>query len=210
MKIFLAISGVFALSAFSASSVIDLATGLDGSGNVLASGGLQDANWIVSNANNYDDPNKAFTVFPGNNDWYGGWLANGPKSDWIAAAFDNSNNGSFTASRVFKLTAQEAANATFSNAAWSLDDAGSIVLNGVVQDSLGAGNWGGLHSVSLNAGLLHAGNNILEIRITDSDNFLEAVRFEGTLNTNPTPEPATMAILGLGIAAVARRRKATK
>lgn len=62
------------ISQASASLIVNLATGLDGSGNVQTAGDSVDANWI------YNDPaaspmtGSAKVVAPNYADWYGSWF----------------------------------------------------------------------------------------------------------------------------------------
>ena len=196
------------LSSFAAhADIIDVATGLDATNTLLASGGLADAHWMVNSA-------PAQSVYPNNADWYGGWLANGPASDWIALNANVTNNGPapYTFSRTFDLTGYDVSTASL-NGAWTIDDGGTISLNGNVLDSQGSGGWGSLHGISAANSLFLPGLNTLSITLTDSDQFLEAVRMEGSVNVSPAavPEPGSVALLvGLGITGagfLARRRK---
>ena len=58
---------------------INVATGQDASGAIQTAGDLPDANWTVTNADNYRHAPIAYTVAPGEPDWSAPyWFANGP------------------------------------------------------------------------------------------------------------------------------------
>jgi|SRR5579862_9047382 len=206
--------GVLIVAASQArADVINLATGLDSSGNVWATGDGLDANWAVTSADDPENYGSGYTVFPNNADWYGGWVANSTTSDWIAGNPNVTANGPLTATRTFSLDASQLAGATFADTAWTLDDGGTLTLNGHQLDALSGGNWGSLHSITIDPSFLIAGTNTLTMQITDTDNFLEGERFEGTLTVQGrvlTPEPVTMSLGFAGIALFARRRARAK
>ena len=85
--------------------VMNLSTGLDASGNLITTGGVNDANWTVNDTSH--DPGvttPAKVVTPSNADWYSGWVANGPNSDWIAWDPNTSANGLGIYTRTFNLS----------------------------------------------------------------------------------------------------------
>ena len=167
---------------------INLGTGLDSAGHVVTAGNQLDANWKVTHATKPKHEGSGYSVFPGNADWYPGWLVNGPRSAWIAGNPDDANgNGKLVATRTFTLAANQAAAGTFSGTAATLDDSGTVLLNGKQIASIGDSNWGALQPITVPPGSLVPGVNTLEIRIDASDTYLEAVRFEGTLTVPPPP-----------------------
>ena len=166
----------------------NLATGQDANGVIQTSGDLADAHWTVSNADNYKQAPIAFTVAPGDADWFPGtgqnnpgWFANGPNSSWIAADPDNTNNGRVSYTITFDLTGYNPADALLQGGQFSIDDQGVVLLNGHQLGSVGGGGWTSFHSLSNGAGDFVAGVNTLVIETTASDDFLEAARFEGTV-----------------------------
>ena len=188
---------------------INLATGLDSAYTLLGSGGLSDAHWNVDQVTGAPAP--AQSVYPNNADWYGGWLANGPGSTWIARNASTSANGLGVYTRTFDLTGVNLSTA-FIQGSWAIDDSGTLNLNGHLIASLGSGAWGVLTAFSVvNPTFFNQGMNTLTIQITNTDNFLEAVRLEGTVTASASvPEPATLCAGGLGALAlvlVARRRR---
>ncbi len=192
---------------------MNLSTGLDSGGNLITTGGGCDANWVQTAG-----PAPACAggngqvVTPANADWFGGWLADGPNSDWITSDVNSTANGSPlpTYQIQFFLGDLVGASITFS---WAIDDQGTISLNGNNIGTLGSGAWGGLTPIAANASsFLVAGLNTLTISMTDSDNFLEGVRFEGSVSGSVgIPEPATVTTLLVGIGTLMlrfRRRRA--
>jgi hypothetical protein len=152
---------------------INLSTGLDSSGKLLATGGQPDAHWTVQQANG--TTTAAQTVFPNNPDWYNGWPANGPNSDWIARDASTSRQGTtpYTFTRTFDLTGYDLSTVVLAGA-WNVDDTGTLAVNGHVIDTQG-NPWGGgrfpTFLVAAASGFLNQGVNTLTITITASDNF---------------------------------------
>ena len=115
---------------------LNVATGLDNNYNLITQDGGYDAHWTVQQANDQYTP--AQVVMPGDADWYGGWLPNGPNSNWIARnAFNCCNGGgSYTFSTTFYAADPSAASIT---GAWAIDDGGVLQLNGQTIDTQGSG-----------------------------------------------------------------------
>ena len=159
---------------------LNLSTGLDASNNLIGTNGSNDAHWTVDQASGGTGP--AQIVTSSGADWAGLWLADGPNSDWIARNANIVNNGAapYTLYRTFNLTGYNLSSVSISGG-WTIDDGGTLSLNGNQLASLGSSNWGTLNSFSVPAGspFLNQGVNTLTITITDSDEFLEAVRLEG-------------------------------
>ena len=89
-----------------------------------------------------------------------------------------------------------------------------MALNGHVIAALGDGNWGTLNSFSVAAGsgFFNQGTNTLVMTITDTDDFLEGVRMDGTLvgTASTVPEPGSLRFLvagAIGFLVYARRKR---
>ncbi len=198
----------------SADVIVNIATGLDGSGNVQTAGDAVDANWTYSDPAASPATGSAEVVSSGNVDWYGGWLANGPNSSWIAPNPDTTANGPapYTFSETFDLTGYDLSTVSIVGGGFTIDDAGTLDLNGNILDSLGNGNWGSLSLFTTAVSDFVQGINTLTITMTSDDNYLEGVRVEGTVQGTlaSTPEPATWVLFGVGgvaILTMARGRK---
>lgn len=191
---------------------INLSTGQDSTGAIYADGGETDANWTSTVDPTYDPTGAAQTVFPGNADWFGGWVANNSSSDWIARNASVTNNGPAPYSFDYTFNLADTTGASISGS-WTIDDQGTLTLNGNLVSSLGNGEWGGLTAFSdSSASDFVTGLNTLEITISSDDEYLEGVDLTGTLNgdlaTPGTPEPATWLLMagGLGLGALGKLR----
>jgi hypothetical protein len=165
---------------------VDLSTGLDSSGNIQHKGGSLDANWTVTGAVNPLNAPNAYVVSPSDADWWHGsgnvpWLGNGPYSSWIAAnPFDAHGNGSMTFTDTFNVATPSTA--TIIGGAWTIDDHGTLSLNGHVLSSLpGDDPWNHLHAFSTTASDFVAGSNTLTMQMTSTDFFEEGARLRGWL-----------------------------
>ncbi|MEO8926296.1 MAG: hypothetical protein ABI306_03955, partial [Caulobacteraceae bacterium] len=168
---------------------INLATGQDASGAIQTAGNLADANWSVTNADNYRMAPIAYTVAPGQADWSPFWFANGPNSSWIAAAPDAGDNGNMTFTFKFDLTGYNPADATLSGGQVAVDDQGTVSLNGHSLGVAPQGQWESLHPISNGAGDFVAGWNTLVIQVVGADQIAEAARLEGTIVDTVTTNP---------------------
>jgi hypothetical protein len=141
-----ALVGLTAASAASGAKAqyIDLSTGLDALGNIQHKGGSLDANWTVTGAVNPLNPPNAYVVAPGDADWgytYGGWIHNGAYSSWIAAnPFDAHGNGLMTFTDTFNVATPSTA--IIIGGAWTIDDQGTLSLNGHLLSTVNGGGGG--------------------------------------------------------------------
>jgi uncharacterized delta-60 repeat protein len=168
--------GVFALARYIALK----SKAIPPTGFGLTNAGDPDPNWTVNGK-------PAQLLTPSAANWYGGWLANGPNSNWIGVTASNPSNGPapYTFQVQFNLSSFNFSTVSLSGQ-WSVDDAGALKVNGHQIASLSGGNWGRLNPFALAAGsgYLNQGLNTLEITMTQTDNYLEGVRLEGVIVDN--------------------------
>ena len=165
-------------------ATINVSTGLNSSGNLLNTSGALDANWTV------DQPAggtaAAQVVTSSSADWYSGWSADGPNSDWVAvnAATAVQPAAPYNFYRTFDLTGYNlftvSLNATIYN-----DDSASVTLNGHQLYSSGNNYSGTFISVSGTSGDFNPGLNTLITTMTSSDRNLDAVRLDGSVTVTP-------------------------
>lgn len=189
---------------------INFATGQNESGTVQGTGGALDANWTLSNGD------KAKVVSSSSADWWYDWIANSTTSSWIAPNPDSytDNGGTYTLTYSFDLTGYDLSTAQFTGGMWSVDNIGTISINGTVISSLTDYNtWTNfqiLNSYSLPVSNLITGINMLTITSIGGQYFHEAARLEGMLTiseTTPVPEPATAFMFSIGIVSLAGLKK---
>ena len=159
--------------------VRDISTGLG-----INSGAMPDTMWQVDQVGGGEAP--AQTVFPGNGDWSSAWAANNPpNSSWIARDANSCCSGSvpYTFTTSFYV---DNANIASISGSWTIDDQGTLALNGRIIDALGSGSSGSLHAFSAAGNSFFVpGLNILTITITASNHVHEGVRLQGSV-TNAT------------------------
>jgi hypothetical protein len=191
---------------------LNLSTGQDGSGGVWSTGGMTDAYWTATTDPTFDPSGAAQTVFPGDADWFGGWVPDNPVpggSDWIGRNASVSDNGPAPYSFNYTFDLADTTGASISGG-WAIDDQGTLALNGNVIGSLSPGAWGALTAFSdSNASDFNVGLNTLTITITEDDRFLEGVNLNGTLTgdlASGTPEPSSWFLLASALGVVFFRK----
>lgn len=204
-----ALIGILCLAAGSAhAGLYNVSTGLDASDNVILTGNVNDAHWTVDQPSGGIAParvdNSPFPGFAGFS-----WLADGPNSSWITIDPNNVGNAPvipYTYYRQFTLTAAQVPLA-YLTGVWGIDDQGEVRLNGnLLSTSAGDYNMATPVGAAAGSGLFVAGVNTLTITMTASDNFLEAVRLQGTVSLVPEPSSLALALSGIAFAVVVRHR----
>ena len=207
-------SGVLATNP--AYAAVNLATGLDSSGNLQYAGNSLDANWQVTGAVNPISPPNAYVVGDDSADsGFPLWPPNGPNSSWIAANPDDPRgNGLMTFTRSFVVS--DPSTAAIVGGSWAIDDLGALTLNGNILAFLGAGRDPAyaLYPFTTVPSNFVVGVNTLTIEITATDYWVEGARLQGVLTEGITavPEPSTWAAMlagfaGLGFVVYHQRRR---
>jgi hypothetical protein len=178
---------------------LNVSTGLDASGNLITTSGTADAHWSyvattgASGESNFlypgDASSDAYTgalevVAPGAADWSSGWVANGPNSSWIAI---NPNSGSGNTygfySTSFNLTSPLSAHVCLTGY-MSHDDSGLLAVNGTAIMSDQGYTGGSLSPINIDiTGNVTAGTNYLTFGFGSTDNWLEGMRLQATIQT---------------------------
>lgn len=190
-----------------ADTIANVSTGLDATNTLITTGGTADAHWIVQESAGGTGAAQVVEAPENpNNDWYVGWVADGPDSAWIARDASVVDNGPapYTFSTTFDLSGYDPTTAALSGS-WAVDDAGTLMLNGHQLGTLASGAWGALTSFSASSPDFISGVNTLSITITSGDDFLEGARLQGAVTASPldpppsVPEPGSFALLGTGL-----------
>jgi hypothetical protein len=183
-------------------------TGVDGSGNALATDGLADPHYSITNSNIGAPINSPAVTYA-----HPAYALNDGNSRWISNSGTGSpGNGFVDFTLTFDLTGLNAATAQISGS-WGADNFGTIFLNGV-NTGITNGNFGFLSPFAINSGFAN-GINTLTFQIQDFGPPLafRVDNISGTADalTAAVPEPSTWAMMILGFAGVgfiAYRRKA--
>ena len=199
-------------------------------GNGSTTDGYADPNWtytLVNNAGNGPPSGSSaalvlanypvdFCRFPCGGT-FGDWVPNSTAGAWISdntsspqSGYNSANNGgSESYSTTFSMAGLNPTTAQISGA-WTIDDAGELLLNGNIISTLGDGNWGSLFSFAAPSSDFVVGANTLTVVLTAADDDWEGTQVQIISATAaPVPEPVSLAMFGTGLACLKllRRRR---
>jgi hypothetical protein len=209
----LVFAAVMAMATLSAAPVNIFGTGVDGFGNPLPDGSIDPNYSIISSPLGAIDAivinSGGFPITPGP------WAPNGG-SKWIGPQADQSvgnTPGEYIYRTIFDLSGFDLATVVLSGS-WTSDNDSSIRINGVaVGPTVSFTGYASLVGFSITNGFV-SGLNTLDFVVnngSDSDNptgLLVEVRGEGDLAA--IPEPASFALIGLGLVGLAAIRRTRK
>ncbi len=208
MFLFVLMGSILLLSGNAFALTINFATGQDSGGAIQTTGDSQDANWTAT----YTTTVPTYVTTSSNADWYGNWGdIVSSNSSWIAPYPDNAyGNGNYFYTYTFNLSGYNLATAVFSGMQFSQDDSGIVALNGNLLVSEGYIGGGAYYFTpfSVPASDLVNGINTLTVTQDGTDDYLEAMRFEGTLTVSSVPIPGALLLFGpglVGLAAIKRQ-----
>jgi hypothetical protein len=181
---------------------INVSTGFNASGQLITSGNVADANWVViplasePSEGTFGCPaagpgcttgtaQPLLTVFPPTSaeaDWYNGWPANGPNSDWITI---NPNSATKNTYGLYYTTFNLGSTSNLCLVgAMGIDDNGLLAINGhaIMTNISAIGSLAPLNIAIPSADLV-VGQNTLSLGWGSTDNSLEAFRLQATIQT---------------------------
>lgn len=211
-RLFVLALGLFScggLGIANAAMITDLYnTGVDNSGAVLGYAVADPHYSLISQPNSGGLVAKTLS-----NDGYplNPWVANNTSSKWIGPNTNYAEGpvGGYTYRTTFTLPDNAELGTVKITGSWGTDDPGDLYLNGS-DIGLNTPNFYYLTTLSISAGF-NKGLNILDFLVYNAGGptGLRVDNLVGTYDTAPVPEPATIMLLGTGLAGLigAQRKK---
>jgi hypothetical protein len=180
---------------------INVSTGFNASGQLITTNNTADANWVVYTTGITSTPSEGtfgspasgtaqplLTVGPGNADWYGYWVANGPSSDWVAINPNSASGNSYGLYyTTFNIAGSVPANLCLVGA-MGVDDNGLLAINGTAITGnvyfWSSGGYSSLYPLNIPISSdLVVGQNVLALGWGSVDNSADGFRLKATIQT---------------------------
>jgi hypothetical protein len=170
-----------------------VSTGLDASGNLITTGDTPDAHWTViptattpgqTQVTAPGTPQPLLVATNGQAGYYGGWPADGPNSSWVAINPDSVTGNTFGIySTTFNLTGYSLNNLCLVGA-MGVDDNGLLLINGnAIMSNIQAISSLTPLNLPIPSSYLVSGTNTLTLGWGATDNYYEAFRLQGAIQT---------------------------
>ncbi len=191
-------SGAFTTAASGAA--INVSTGYDASWNVIVTGGVPDAHWVVTPTATTPapgtfsvagNPQPLYISALGQSGFSSAWVADGPLSSWIAINPDSASGNTFG---VYSTTFTVPGNSVPPNlclvGSMGVDDSGQLGINGsAIMNDIGA--EGSLSPLNIPvSSYLVPGSNTLSLAWGSTDNNLEGFRLQAIIGTCTAFQPS--------------------
>jgi hypothetical protein len=138
------------------------------------------------------------------------WVANTSTAQWITPKMPEPVNGAYNYTTTFSLTGLIPGTASITGKLSADDELTGIVLNGVLLPiTTPDGSFTSFHNFSITSGFV-AGVNTLEFLTMNTHNVVTGLIVDMTGTATAVPEPASLAMLGIGLSGLLAYRRFLK
>jgi hypothetical protein len=183
----------------SASTILIFNTGVNPAGTPLPNGAV-DPHYVLSSTDATAPGPNALVVNPA-----AGWTNNTATSKWISqtAGAQGAAGAVYTYTTTFGLTGFDLATTQLSGQL-AADDSANIILNGIDLGTFAPSpGWATFHPFLITSGF-NSGTNTLSFQVVNTTGGPSGLQVQVSGEGTPqlTPEPATLGLIGLGLAAL--------